>query len=65
MMQAVIWPSKVPALQSYSVAARGGINASLGNIRREKDGTDSWTAHAFDTVKGSDYLADQNAVSVE
>jgi len=49
--------SKVQALRSHSVAAQGGINAALG-----KD--DSWEVHAFDTVKGSDYLADQDAVEV-
>ncbi|MFX1481578.1 MAG: FAD-binding protein [Promethearchaeota archaeon] len=47
--------TKVYPLRSHSVAAQGGINASLG-----KD--DSWEAHAFDTVKGSDYLADQDVV---
>ncbi|MCL7415789.1 MAG: FAD-dependent oxidoreductase [ANME-2 cluster archaeon] len=49
--------SKVHPIRSHSVAAQGGINASLG-----KD--DSWEAHALDTVKGSDYLADQDAVEV-
>jgi len=47
--------SKVHPLRSHSGAAQGGINAALGE-------TDSWEAHAFDTVKGSDYLADQDAV---
>jgi succinate dehydrogenase / fumarate reductase flavoprotein subunit len=56
--------SKVPALRSHSVAAQGGINASLENVRGAEGETDSWTAHAFDTIKGSDYLADQDAVSV-
>ncbi len=52
--------SKVHPLRSHSLAAQGGINASLGNnLRGEKD---SWEKHAFDTVKGSDYLADQDAV---
>ncbi|UCH04970.1 MAG: FAD-dependent oxidoreductase [Candidatus Thorarchaeota archaeon] len=49
--------SKVHPLRSHSVAAQGGMNASLGE-------QDSWEAHAFDTVKGSDYLADQDAVEV-
>ena len=39
---------------------RGGINAPLGNHPR--GGTDNWEKHALDTVKGSDYLADQDAV---
>lgn len=47
--------TKVHPLRSHSVAAQGGINASLGE-------DDSWEAHAFDTVKGSDYLADQDVV---
>jgi succinate dehydrogenase / fumarate reductase flavoprotein subunit len=49
--------SKVHPIRSHSVAAQGGINASLGE-------DDSWEAHALDTVKGSDYLADQDAVEV-
>ena len=52
--------SKVHPIRSHSVAAQGGINAPLGNHLR---GTyDNWEKHAFDTVKGSDYLADQDAV---
>lgn len=54
--------SKVLPLRSHSVAAQGGINAALGNAEGAKD--DSWQDHAFDTVKGSDYLADQDAVDV-
>ncbi|MEK7376881.1 MAG: FAD-dependent oxidoreductase, partial [Candidatus Margulisiibacteriota bacterium] len=54
--------SKVYAVRSHSGAAQGGINASLGNAADGKD--DSWEKHAFDTVKGSDYLADQDAVEV-
>lgn len=54
--------SKVHPLRSHSVAAQGGINAALGNARGAGD--DSWENHAFDTVKGSDYLADQDAVEV-
>jgi succinate dehydrogenase / fumarate reductase flavoprotein subunit len=54
--------SKVHPLRSHSVAAQGGMNASLGNaIGSEKD---NWKDHAFDTVKGSDYLADQDAVEL-
>lgn len=49
--------SRVHPLRSHSVAAQGGINAALG-----KD--DSAEKHEFDTVKGSDYLADQDAVEV-
>jgi succinate dehydrogenase / fumarate reductase flavoprotein subunit len=47
-------------VRSHSVAAQGGINAPLGNHPESKD--DSVERHAFDTVKGSDYLADQPAV---
>src|SRR5512147_598001 len=56
--------SKVPCLRSHSVAAQGGINASLGNVRGPNGEVDSWKAHAFDTIKGSDYLADQDAVAI-
>jgi len=49
--------TKVHPLRSHSVAAQGGINASLGE-------GDSWEQHAFDTVKGSDYLADQDVVEI-
>ncbi len=49
--------SRVHPLRSHSVAAQGGINAALGS-------TDRWEDHAFDTIKGSDYLADQDAVEV-
>ena len=52
--------SKVHPLRSHSVAAQGGINAALGNHPRGL--VDSWERHAFDTIKGSDYLADQPAV---
>jgi succinate dehydrogenase / fumarate reductase flavoprotein subunit len=51
--------SKVHPVRSHSVAAQGGINAALKNHPRGYD--DSWERHAFDTVKGSDYLADQDA----
>jgi succinate dehydrogenase / fumarate reductase, flavoprotein subunit len=52
--------SKVYPLRSHSVAAQGGINAALGNHPRGY--YDNWEKHAFDTIKGSDYLADQDAV---
>lgn len=52
--------SKVHPIRSHSVAAQGGINAPLGNHPRGM--YDTWEKHAFDTVKGSDYLADQDAV---
>ncbi|MCD4821505.1 MAG: FAD-dependent oxidoreductase [Methanococcoides sp.] len=49
--------SKVPPIRSHSGAAQGGINASLGM-------DDSWESHAYDTIKGSDYLADQDTVEI-
>jgi succinate dehydrogenase / fumarate reductase flavoprotein subunit len=54
--------SKVHPLRSHSVAAQGGVNAALDNNRSA--GEDSWQSHAYDTVKGSDYLADQDAVDI-
>jgi len=54
--------SKVHPLRSHSVAAQGGINAALGNNPEGKD--DNWERHAFDTIKGSDYLADQNVAEL-
>ena len=56
--------TKVHPLRSHSVAAQGGMNASLGNVPGEDGTTDSWQTHSYDTVKGSDYLADQNAVAI-
>ena len=50
--------SKMHPVRSHSGAAQGGINAALGN--REDDSPE---AHTFDTVKGSDYLGDQDAVA--
>lgn len=50
--------SMVYPFRSHSVAAQGGINAALRNV----DLDDSVEAHAFDTVKGADYLADQERV---
>jgi succinate dehydrogenase / fumarate reductase flavoprotein subunit len=52
--------AKTHPIRSHSVAAQGGIAATLKNV----DASDSWEAHAFDTVKGSDYLADQDAVEI-
>jgi succinate dehydrogenase / fumarate reductase flavoprotein subunit len=52
--------SKVFPVRSHSGAAQGGINAALGNLKEGKDDTPK--RHAFDTVKGSDYLADQDVV---
>ena len=49
--------SKVHPVRSHSNAAQGGINAAL-------DPQDSWESHAFDTVKGSDYLGDQDAIEI-
>jgi len=54
--------SRVHPLRSHSGAAQGGINAALGNVSREI--RDSWENHALDTIRGSDYLADQNAVEI-
>jgi succinate dehydrogenase / fumarate reductase flavoprotein subunit len=52
--------AKTHPIRSHSVAAQGGMAASLKNVDTE----DSWKAHAFDTVKGSDYLADQDGVEL-
>jgi len=52
--------SKVFPVRSHSGAAQGGINAALGNLEEGKGDTPK--GHAFDTVKGSDYLADQDTV---
>jgi succinate dehydrogenase / fumarate reductase flavoprotein subunit len=49
--------SKVFPTRSHTVAAQGGIGASLGNMS-----DDNWYWHMFDTVKGSDYLGDQDAI---
>ena len=56
--------SKVHPLRSHSVAAQGGMNASLGNVPGPDGTIDNWKIHAYDTVKGSDYLADQDAVEI-
>jgi succinate dehydrogenase / fumarate reductase, flavoprotein subunit len=49
--------SKVHPVRSHSVAAAGGINAAI-NV------TDDWRSHAYDTVKGSDFLGDQDAIEI-
>jgi succinate dehydrogenase / fumarate reductase, flavoprotein subunit len=49
--------SKVYPTRSHTVAAQGGINAALGNIV-----PDDWRSHFYDTVKGSDWLGDQDAI---
>ena len=49
--------SKVFPTRSHTVAAQGGIGASLGNMSE-----DNWHYHFFDTIKGSDYLSDQDAI---
>ncbi len=49
--------SKVFPTRSHTVAAQGGIAASLGNVTE-----DDWHWHMYDTVKGSDYLGDQDAI---
>ncbi len=49
--------SKVFPTRSHTVAAQGGVSASLGNMSE-----DSWEFHFYDTVKGSDWLGDQDAI---
>ena len=49
--------SKVFPTRSHTVAAQGGMNAALGNVS-----PDDWHWHMYDTIKGGDYLADQDAV---
>ncbi len=51
--------SKVIPSNSHTVAAKGGINAALGNVCE-----DDWKWHAYDTLKGADYLADTDAVEI-
>ncbi len=50
--------TKVPPTRSHTVAAQGGINAALGNR-----GADDWRWHMYDTVRGSDWLGDQDAIA--
>ena len=49
--------SKVHPVRSHSVAAAGGINAAINPV-------DDWRSHAYDTIKGSDYLGDQDAIEI-
>ncbi|MBF0136778.1 MAG: FAD-binding protein [Magnetococcus sp. DMHC-1] len=49
--------TKIHPLRSHSCAAQGGINAAI-------DPRDSWESHAFDTVKGSDYIGDEDAIRI-
>ena len=49
--------SKIYPTRSHTVAAQGGISAALGNM-----GPDDWRWHAYDTIKGGDWLSDQDAV---
>ncbi len=49
--------TKVFPTRSHTVAAQGGISAALGNM-----GRDHWTFHMYDTVKGSDWLGDQDSI---
>ncbi|HKN10482.1 MAG TPA: FAD-dependent oxidoreductase, partial [Pseudomonadota bacterium] len=49
--------SKVFPTRSHTVAAQGGIGASLGNMNE-----DHWLWHMYDTIKGSDWLGDQDAI---
>src|SRR5919198_4061364 len=51
--------SKLHPTRSHSGAAEGGINAALGNAAE-----DSPETHTFDTVKGSDYIGDQDAIEI-
>jgi succinate dehydrogenase / fumarate reductase flavoprotein subunit len=51
--------SKLYPTRSHTGAAQGGIGAALGNLEEDK-----WEWHAFDTVKGGDYLSDQDAVDI-
>jgi glycine/D-amino acid oxidase-like deaminating enzyme len=49
--------TKVFPTRSHTVAAQGGMSASLGNM-----GPDTWQWHMYDTIKGSDWLGDQDAI---
>lgn len=51
--------SKVHPTRSHTVAAKGGINAALGSIA-----ADDWRWHMYDTVRGSDWLGDQDAIAI-
>ncbi len=71
--------SKIHPLRSHSGAAQGGIAAALGNVRpvpdtgkrgplepvpEDEPSPDSWELHMFDTIKGSDWLGDQDAIEI-
>lgn len=56
--QKVALISKVFPTRSHTVSAQGGITCALGNA----DPTDQWLWHMYDTVKGSDYLGDQDCI---
>lgn len=71
--------SKIHPLRSHSGAAQGGIAAALNNVRPvadtgprgplemippEEESVDSWELHMFDTIKGSDWLGDQDAIEI-
>ncbi|HEY0738599.1 MAG TPA: succinate dehydrogenase flavoprotein subunit [Herpetosiphonaceae bacterium] len=66
--------SKVYPTRSHSGAAQGGIAASLGNVRydenqlpvpdSESEPQDDWLAHMYDTVKGADFIGDQDAIEI-
>jgi succinate dehydrogenase / fumarate reductase flavoprotein subunit len=51
--------SKVHPTRSHTVAAKGGINAALGNVTK-----DDWRWHMYDTVRGADWLGDQDAIAL-
>ena len=51
--------SKLYPVRSHTGAAQGGIGAALGNVEE-----DHWEWHMFDTVKGGDYLVDQDAAEI-
>lgn len=51
--------SKVHPLHSHTAAAQGGINAALGEVSE-----DDWKWHMYDTIKGSDWLGDQDAIEI-
>ncbi len=51
--------TKVHPTRSHTVAAQGGINAALGNVSK-----DDWRWHMYDTIRGSDWLSDQDAVAI-
>src|SRR5258708_17369625 len=51
--------SKLYPTRSHTGAALGGIGAALGNLEEDK-----WEWHAFDTIKGGDYLTDQDAAEI-